>query len=282
MAEANYCKKSLIFFPLGLRDVNPVFKVSDSLYGRNKEMELISTIIESTYNTHQIEKKKAEQARIESSNSNTTTNSTSNTTTTTTTTTNGSDAGTQADLDQAQEEKIETNITKASIALKEADSLLRVTSSTSLDHTNCEIIVLKGPGGIGKTSVVSTLNVQARQCGYTASAKFDKNQKRPYNGLLRCLSSILRQLLTESGHVVREFYTDLKESLGPQFINVRLMVSMVPELKPILYDYRERVIPPDDDALSSILNTEARFHAVFLNIIRCIARKKMITLVTIY
>lgn len=202
--------------------MNPVFKISDKIYGRNKEAELISAIIQSTYNLHQTEKKKAEE-------------------------------------NEAEEIK-PTDI--QSSTLKEADTLLRTNATTSLDHSCCQVIVLKGPGGIGKTTLVTTLNSQARHCGYTASAKFDKNQKRPYNGLLRCLSSILRQLLTESEHVVREFYKDLKENLGPQFSNVRLMVNMVPELKPILYDYREKVNVPDDDALSSILNTETRFHAV--------------------
>ncbi|KAI7874264.1 uncharacterized protein EV154DRAFT_486946 [Mucor mucedo] len=230
--------ESLVFFPLGLRDVNPVFKISDRTYGRNRETELISNIIQNTYTIHQVEKRKTKEN----------------------------------DIDEAKSTDIQSS------TLKEADTLLRTNASTSLDNSSCQVIVLKGPGGIGKTTLVTTLNAQARHCGYTASAKFDKNQKRPYNGLLRCLSSILRQLLTESEHVVREFYKDLKDNLGPQFSNVRLMVNMVPELRPILYDYREKVNVPDDDALSSILNTETRFHAVFLNIIRCIARKKMITL----
>ncbi|RCI03442.1 hypothetical protein CU098_009048, partial [Rhizopus stolonifer] len=224
--------QELAYFPLGSRDINPVFKISDAMYGRDKEIETIGSIIQSVYHAHQKEKKKTQP--------------------------NGN-----AD---------------SSSALKQADNLLRVNSSTSLDNTICEVIVLKGPGGIGKSTLVSTLNVQARQCGYTASAKFDKNQKRPYNGLLRCLSSILRQLLTESEHVVRDFYKDLKESLGPQFSNVRLMVNMVPELKPILHDYLEVNNTIDDDAISSILNTETRFHSVYLNIIRTIARRKLLTL----
>jgi hypothetical protein len=33
--------------------------------------------------------------------------------------------------------------------LKEADSVLRVNASTSLDHTACEVIVIKGQAGIG-------------------------------------------------------------------------------------------------------------------------------------
>lgn len=212
-----------------MRDVNPVFKVSDGIYGRNKETELISSIIESTYNIHQAEKLKSKDSSDHT-----------------------------AGQDNASTQTIESSL------VKEADNLLRVNSSTSLEPSCCEVIVLKGPGGIGKSTLVSTVNVQARHCGYTACAKFDKNQKRPYNGLLRCLSSILRQLLTESEHVVREFYKDLKENLGPQFTNVRLMVNMVPELRPILYDYREKINIPDDDALSTILNTETRFHAVKL------------------
>lgn len=212
----------MVFFPLGLRDVNPVFKISDGIYGRNKETELLSSIIENTFNIHKLEKKKAKET----------------------------------DTEEAKNTDIQSS------TLKEADNLLRANASTSLDNSSCQVIVLKGPGGIGKTTLVTTLNAQARHCGYTASAKFDKNQKRPYNGLLRCLSSILRQLLTESEPVVREFYKDLKDNLGPQFSNVRLMVNMVPELRPILYDYKEKINVPDDDALSTILNTETRFHAV--------------------
>lgn len=210
-----------------MRDVNPVFRVSDSIYGRKKELDLISSIIEETYNTHRSELKKAQEK--------------------------GSTT-TDEPTDSSSKESI----------LKEADNLLRVNTSTSLDNTHCEVIVLKGPGGIGKSTLVSALSVQARHCGYTATAKFDKNQKRPYNGLLRCLSLILRQLLTESEQVIREFYSDLKHNLGPQFSNVRLMVSMVPELKPILYDYREKHSLPAEDALPNILNTETRFHSVSL------------------
>lgn len=240
---------------MGLRDVNPVFKVSDGIYGRQKESELISSIIENTYNIHQQEKKKANNLPTTNSknSSNEHTLSVSDSTTTTA-------SLSIASVSLSVTEKPDT--IQENSPLKEADNLLRVNSSTSLDHTSCEVIVLKGPGGIGKSTLVSTLNVQARHCGYTASAKFDKNQKRPYNGLLRCLSSILRQLLTESEHVIREFYKDLKHNLGPQFSNVRLMVNMVPELKPILYDYREKINLPDDDALSNILNTETRFHSV--------------------
>ncbi|KAL0077412.1 hypothetical protein J3Q64DRAFT_1769325 [Phycomyces blakesleeanus] len=115
-----------------------------------------------------------------------------------------------------------------------------------------------GPGGVGKSVLVTMMHTQARQHGYLASSKFDSNQKRPYNGLLRCLSSILRQLLTEPESVIRDFYTDLKEQLGPQFCNVWLMVDRVPELKPIFNG--EEPDMPQDDMLGG--NSESRFHAL--------------------
>ncbi|CAO3666047.1 unnamed protein product [Rhizopus microsporus] len=202
--------EALIFFPLGQKDVNPVFKVADGIYGREKEQEIIHSIVERVSTLHQQENAKKEIKKI--------------------------------------------------------------------NRAGCEIIVLKGPGGIGKSTLASMIHNQARHAGYTATAKFDRNQKSPYNGLLHCLSSILKQLLTEPESVVKEFYKDLKDNLGPQFPNVRLLVGKVPELKPILYGYKEKMRPVDDDALSSILNTEIRFHSVFLNIIKIIARRKMTTL----
>ncbi|KAI9272442.1 hypothetical protein BY458DRAFT_586342 [Sporodiniella umbellata] len=200
-----HSQETLVFFPLGQRDVNPVFKIASGVYGRETELDLVHSIVE----------------RV---------------------------------------------------------SALNQKSQNEKQHSQSKVIVLKGPGGIGKSTLATMIHTEARHFGYTATAKFDKNQKSPYNGLLRCLSSILKQLLTEPEYVVKEFYTELKDKLGPQFTNVRLLVNKVPELRPILYNYKERSNSIDEDALSSILNTETRFHSVFLSIMRVIARKKMITL----
>ncbi|KAG0187507.1 hypothetical protein DFQ28_006262 [Apophysomyces sp. BC1034] len=214
--------ESLVFFPLGLHDINSVFQFPSNIYGRDREIDLIRTVTRRVSMAHEQEISKGHLVR--------------------------------------------------SCDTSSPDQHIRIT------RTGCEVVVVLGNGGVGKSSLVSMMYTQARQYGYMATAKFDSNQKRPYNGLLRCLSSILRQLLTESEAVIRDFYEDLKEQLGPQFSNVRLMVDMVPELKPILSDYgRDSSQNDDDDVLSSV-NTESRFHAVFLNVIRTIARKKMITL----
>ncbi|KAF7721740.1 hypothetical protein EC973_004178 [Apophysomyces ossiformis] len=204
--------ESLVFFPLGLHDINSIFQFPSNIYGRDREIDLIRTVTRRVSMAHEQEISKGQLVRTSD--------------------------------------------------LSSSDPHIRTTK------TGCEMVVVLGNGGVGKSSLVSMIYTQARQYGYMATSKFDSNQKRPYNGLLRCLSSILRQLLTESEAVIRDFYEDLKEQLGPQFSNVRLMVDMVPELKPILSDYERDSCQEEDDVLSN----------VFLNVIRTIARKKMITL----
>ncbi|KAI9243547.1 hypothetical protein BDA99DRAFT_530153 [Phascolomyces articulosus] len=211
--------ESLVFFPLGLHDINSVFQFPNSIYGRDQEIELLRSATRRSANDNN---------------------------------------HTQQRLDNDDDED---------------SSPTRMASP--LDRAACEVVVITGPGGVGKSTLGSSIYNYARQYGYLGSSKFDSNQKRPYNGLLRCLSSILRQLLTESEAVIHDFYEDLKRQLGPHFSNVRLMVDMVPELKPILSDHGRNVIY--DDMLPNI-STESRFHAVFLNVIKTITRKKTITL----
>ncbi|KAI7857581.1 hypothetical protein BDC45DRAFT_566037 [Circinella umbellata] len=193
--------ESLVFFPLGLHDINSVFQFPSSIYGRDQEIEQL----------------RAATRRSANDNSHT-----------------------QQRYDNQGDE----------------DSPTRMASP--LDRAACEVVVITGPGGIGKSTLGSSIYNYARQYGYLGSSKFDSNQKRPYNGLLRCLSSVLRQLLTESEAVIHDFYEDLKRQLGPHFSNLRLMVDMVPELKPILSDHGRNVIY--DDMLPNI-STESRFHA---------------------
>ncbi|KAI9489290.1 hypothetical protein BDB00DRAFT_843739 [Zychaea mexicana] len=212
--------ESLVFFPLGLHDINSVFQFPNSMYGRDQEIELLRAATRRSANDNN----HVQQQRYD---------------------------------DEDDEDSSPTRMASPS------------------DRAACEVVVITGPGGIGKSTLVSSIHNYARQYGYLGSSKFDSNQKRPYNGLLRCLSSILRQLLTEPEAVIHDFYEDLKRRLGPHFSNVRLMVDMVPELKPILSDHGRNTIY--DDMLPNI-STESRFHAVFLNVIKTIMRKKTITL----
>ncbi|KAI9318740.1 hypothetical protein BX666DRAFT_2026165 [Dichotomocladium elegans] len=213
---------SLLFFPLGLHDINSVFQFPSTVYGRDPEIELL-------------------RAAIRRSAMN-----------------DPTDDG-------------DSNMPSVSVSTSSG----RVGSAPlPHDKPSSEILLIVGPGGVGKSTVVSAVYNYARQYGYLGTYKFDSSQKRPYNGLLQCLSSVLRQLLTEPEAVIQDFYEDLKAQLGPHFSNLHLIVSKVPELKPILNGHHHHT-EEDEDMLA---HTESRFHAVFLTVLRTIARKKPITL----
>ncbi|KAI9021513.1 hypothetical protein CLU79DRAFT_703166 [Phycomyces nitens] len=141
-----------------------------------------------------------------------------------------------------------------------------------------EIIAVYGPGGIGKSTLLSAVQNVARQSSYVAMTKFDSRHKVPYGCILRSLSQILQQILSESGDEIDEFYKHLQKSLGPQFCNVELLANLVPELKPLLepktVDTKEsfQVIHLDN------VETRVRFHNLFVEVFRALTHWRMITL----
>ena len=63
-----------------------------------------------------------------------------------------------------------------------------------------EVIVLTGPAGIGKTTLVRQMRVPlGQQHGYFISGKFDQLQRDlPFSAIVFALHDLVRQLLTES------------------------------------------------------------------------------------
>src|SRR4029450_10194992 len=63
-----------------------------------------------------------------------------------------------------------------------------------------ELMVLAGPAGIGKTSLVRQRQAPAvRQRGYFITGKFDQLQRDvPFSAIVAALHDLVRQLLTES------------------------------------------------------------------------------------
>ena len=62
----------------------------------------------------------------------------------------------------------------------------------------CELISITGAAGAGKSSLVQNAQTVIRQYGYFASAKFDPARKAPFEPLLRAMSSLFRQIFSES------------------------------------------------------------------------------------
>lgn len=105
--------------------------------------------------------------------------------------------------------------------------------------------------------------------------------------MLRALSQILQQILSESENDIRLFYDNLKAHLGAQFCNIKLLAEFIPELNTLVFDpihdnNNNNEAAPSDAYSMDNDETQARFHNVFIETLRVITHWKMVTLVRIF
>ncbi|KAK4122657.1 hypothetical protein N657DRAFT_620631 [Parathielavia appendiculata] len=93
----------------------------------------------------------------------------------------------------------------------------------------CDIVLVEGAGGLGKSCLVQSVLGDARRRGYCATAKFDRARRTPFGPLLKLLSSLFRQAQGERNtetpfhqslrHYVRPMWPMLHKALGlPDFL----------------------------------------------------------------
>lgn len=100
----------------------------------------------------------------------------------------------------------------ASSAQKETLAVPRRVGSRKFHRKGrCEVIEIVGAAGVGKSSLVQSVQGEIRQLGYFASGKFDNAQKAPFEPVLRVLSSLFRQIFSESD-VNTEYHNGLRQS----------------------------------------------------------------------
>lgn len=100
-------------------------------------------------------------------------------------------------------------------------------------HGRCEVITIAGAAGLGKSRLIQSVQVEARQRGYFASQKFDKSQteRRPFEPILNLLSSLFQQVFAES-NVDSPFHQRLKRRVAPVWHMLHKMLG----LPKILFD----------------------------------------------
>ena len=127
-----------------------------------------------------------------------------------------------------------------------------------------ELVLVFGPAGVGKSSVVNELHkVLVPTRGLFASGKFDQYKRDvPYSTLAQAFQSLIRLLLAKSEAELAPWRDALREALGP---NGRLMVDLVPELKLIIGDQPPVPELPPQQA-------QSRFQLVFRRFINAFAR----------
>ncbi|KAI9807747.1 MAG: hypothetical protein M1826_004457 [Phylliscum demangeonii] len=101
----------------------------------------------------------------------------------------------------------------------------RHTSRRHREKTRCEIISIAGAAGLGKSCLVQSVQTVARRYGYLASAKFDTANKQPFAPVLKVMSSLFRQIFSESDvttelHQLIRAYVAPLSSLLPAMLDV--------------------------------------------------------------
>ena len=128
-----------------------------------------------------------------------------------------------------------------------------------------ELVVLSGPAGIGKTTLVRQMRAPlGQQSGYFISGKFDQLQRDvPFSAIVNALQDLVRQLLTDSQAQTRAWRDAIVAAVGR---NGRVIIDVVPAL--------ERIIGPQPP-LAPLEPTESqnRFNHVFQSFLQVFCRE---------
>ncbi|ORX58155.1 hypothetical protein DM01DRAFT_1219791 [Hesseltinella vesiculosa] len=295
--EATNDPQSISPFNLGKDDIASVFTLPNGCFGRRREVDMVSNIVRRNaflYNRHIRQSARfSSQQRLETvlppiSN---TSSVSSNITPPSTPPATSVHHPTQNDLirddlvmptkrysypsTRIQTHSLQTNATRRK-------------RKGMLWKRPTEMVVIDGDSGVGKSTMVRSIQQVARDHGYTAIAKFDTRQPTPYGCILRCLSIFFKNILGESQAEVDRFSTMLQAQLGTQAMLdlPTLLVDNVPELKSFLdpsddSDQASSPISPDSKMVPNEIGgseIKMRFHSALLQIFQVMVNFKFVTL----
>jgi serine/threonine protein kinase len=78
----------------------------------------------------------------------------------------------------------------------------------------CEVITIAGNAGLGKSRLIQSLMMEARQRGYCANSKFQQTEETPLAPVFKLLSSLFQQFFSESD-MDFGFHQVLKRHVAP-------------------------------------------------------------------
>ena len=128
-----------------------------------------------------------------------------------------------------------------------------------------ETVLISGPSGVGKTSVVRELfPLITRERGYYLSGKFDQLRgDAPYPALVAAFDGLIHQLLTESEDELARWRDRIAAAIAP---NGQVVVDALPTL--------ERIIGPQPPVVAlDAAATQSRFRLTLQNFIQVFTRR---------
>ncbi|KAF9072703.1 dual-domain HisK/Mak2 protein kinase [Rhodocollybia butyracea] len=160
-------------------------------------------------------------------------------------------------------------------SVQTSDGLRRAALRPKLRSSRAQVVVLVGPPGVGKSSIILVNQAKWRSHGLWGQAKFQNADSAPFAALLGCLSSVLRQLMVFHMDVHR-FVNALRERLGPQIQNIPLLYQGCPELRDMLALFGLYLDTPRESLSTKELR--ARFQSLVENVFAVIAETRLFAL----
>ncbi len=116
---------------------------------------------------------------------------------------------------------------------REREKTIMLEAFNRVSQGSVEAVVVTGPQGIGKSSLVLELekNVTGRK-GYFVSSKYDlSRQSVPYSALIHSFQKLMLLILAEGEERITEWKSCIMSALG---VNCRVIIDVIPELEMIV------------------------------------------------
>ena len=115
---------------------------------------------------------------------------------------------------------------------QQLNQVLNIFDKMSTSGT-CELLMVAGYSGIGKTSLVREVYRPMTKCkGYFIGGKFDQYcRDKPYGAFIDSFRELVRQLLTETEDRIEQWKNKITSAVG---LNGQIIIDVIPEIKLII------------------------------------------------